>query len=238
MNFCWGLEQHFHFLTYRVPPPLWRIPISELNGNSWSRREGTEALGCRCDQSLTELLPLAPSPLMAGSRPAAPTALMPTQEAGASWVAAREQTLRKKTADVLVGVKTFRSKAPKQSPYCKRPEQLKEFLSAFPLHDAAPGWWSVALLQSECVSHVERWRRVQPSVMSGQRGEVFRAKRSACGAPLGIPFIFWPWKGRKRTSILWKVPSLWHTFTPHSSTSPQMNNKHNLCWLTSFRLVF
>lgn len=159
MNFCWGLEQHFHFLTYRVPPPLWRIPISELNGNSWSRREGTEALGCRCDQSLTELLPLAPSPLMAGSRPAAPTALMPTQEAGASWVAAWEQTLRKKTADALVGVKTFRSKAPKQSPYCKRPEQLKEFLSAFPLHDAAPGWWSVALLQSECVSHVERWQR-------------------------------------------------------------------------------
>lgn len=86
MKCLWETQWFKRCCSYHVPPPSRRTPVLGLTGSSWSQRMRTGALGWGCDQSLIELLPLAPFLPMAGSRPAALKALTPIQEAGAFWV--------------------------------------------------------------------------------------------------------------------------------------------------------
>lgn len=221
------LEEDLEYSPYRVPPPSWRIPISELSGNSWSRRERTEALGCRSDQSLIELLPLAPSPLTAGSRPAAPKAPKPTQEAGASWVVALEQTVWK-TAGALgldenVQVQSSETESIVQTagaaktisfcvsaPWCRS----RVVVSAAARVGMCQPCWEMVKGSTQC----DQW--------AGRRG--VQGKEQCRRGSTGMPYIAGSGRDGEEKLILWKKPAHWYPFTPHSTLSLQINGWHNL----------
>lgn len=209
------LERHFQRSTYRVPPPLWRIPISVLSGNSWSRRWRARASGCRCDQCPTELLPPAPSPPMAGSRPAAPAAPTPTQEAAASWVVAREQTVRgggKQRARAGWGGKLSGPKLRNRVHSENGRSSYKNFFLRFR---------SMVQLQGG-----GQWRCSSRNVsaMLGDDGgfnPVWWAgsedwRSGFCAAPLWYSFYCWTWERRKKKHQYYIKDAFadWHTFTP------------------------
>lgn len=88
------------------------------------------------DQNRVWPLAPAPSPLWAGSQPAAPEAR--TQKKGAF----RSAKSAGQRSGQRSGQNVFRSSAPTNPVHTfERPEQLEEFLSALPLHGGGPERW-------------------------------------------------------------------------------------------------